>query len=241
LAKQNDEDTLSAELENRLDDLFGEDEKFTEDPEDEDLPHDYPLSELKNLVLSIDWEITDDVLENFIGQVKQLKSNYKDDRINLTFLQILGSLGEYIKTHRGKAHPKTFKILNSVFAKFDEVVISEDLPEQDKKRILRGEMNKYKELRSQISSKKSATAAKRVERPEKKVKPMLVKHKKQKVADRARGVEKPVKKPEDDLPDAEAVPAAYPSEIARAVEDIKKYIHSELMALREDLKIDQEK
>jgi len=237
LAKQNDEDTLSAELENRLDDLFGEDEKFTDDPEDDDVPHDYPLGELKNLVLSIDWEITDEVLANFLRQVNQLKNEYKSDKINLTFLQILGSLGEYIKTHRGKAHPKTFKILNSVFAKFDEVVISKDMQERDKKIILRGEMNKYKQLRSQISSTKAAKADKRSELSEKKVKPMLVERKKDLVADRPSRLEKPAKKPDAVLQDSEVGPASYPDEIARAVVEIKKFIHSELRALREELRI----
>lgn len=133
MARQNDEDSLSSELESRLDDLFAEDDKFSEGPVTDDHPADYPLAELKNLVLSIDWEITDEVLQKFIHQVKDLKSTYKDDKINLTFLQILGSLGEYIRTNRGNAHPKTFKILNSVFSRFDDVVLASDMQEVEKK------------------------------------------------------------------------------------------------------------
>ena len=98
MARQNDEDSLSEELESRLDDLFGEDDKYSEGPVTEDSAQDYPLSELKNLVLSIDWEITDEVLQKFIGQIRDLKTTYKDDKINLTFLQILGSLGEQFLT-----------------------------------------------------------------------------------------------------------------------------------------------
>ena len=78
-----------------------------DEPDDERAPDDYPLAELKNLVLSIDWEITDDALADFISQVNNLKVTYKNEKIVLMFLQLLGSLGVYIKTNRGNAHPKT--------------------------------------------------------------------------------------------------------------------------------------
>jgi pilus assembly protein FimV len=125
------------------------------------------------LVLSIDWEITDEVLINFLSQIKELKTTYKDDKIILTFLQILGSLGEYIKTNRGKAHPKTFKILNSVFSQFDDVILAKDMQESEKKRVLRTEMAKYKELRTQISREKADKIPKKAAKPEQKIKPKV--------------------------------------------------------------------
>lgn len=237
MVRQNDEDSLSEELESRLDDLFGEDDKFSEGPVTDDSAQDYPLSELKNLVLSIDWEITDEVLQNFIGQIRDLKTTYKNDKINLTFLQILGSLGEYIKTNRGKAHPKTFKILNSVFSQFDEVVSNDDMQEIEKKKILRVEMNKYKVLREQITQDKAAK-------------------KKKKTAKAAESV-KPKKKAVSPLPEAASVPMAekaidepaqsvqgpavdanaFAEQIAHAVEDIKRFIQAELKTLREELNL----
>jgi hypothetical protein len=230
LAGQNDEDSLSAELESRLDDLFGEDDKFSEGPVADEGPTDYPLGELKNLVLSIDWEITDEVLKKFIRQVNDLKSTYKDDKINLTFLQILGSLGEYIKTNRGKAHPKTFKILNSV-------VLSKDMQENEKKRILRDEMNNYKVLREQISHDKTAKIRKKAAKTEKPIK--LKKQVKQLDAavSRTPKVEKPVKASGEVLPDREMSDASYSDEIARAVEEIKKFVQAEFKMLREELNL----
>jgi len=65
-------------------------------------------------------------------------------------------LGKYIRTHRAKAHPKTFKILNSVFSSLDKVVLSKDMAESAKKKILRAEMNRYKDLRTQIDISKAA-------------------------------------------------------------------------------------
>ena len=156
-----DIDTLSSELENRLDALFGENDIQLSNAPQKKQPEHYPLAELKNLILSIDWEITDEVLDNLLQQLKDLQLTYEHDKIVTTFLQILKSLGTYIRTHRAKAHPKTFKILNSVFVSLDKVVLSKEMTAPAKKKILRAEMNRYKELRAEIAKSKAAAATKR--------------------------------------------------------------------------------
>jgi hypothetical protein len=160
LADSKDVDTLSSELESRLDDLFGETDGALPGPENSDAATHYPLAELKNLILSIDWEITDDTLEQLIQQIKDLKLTYQQDKIVLGFLQILNSLGSYIKTNRGKSHPKTFKILNAVFSGLDKVVLAPDMTEPAKKKILLAAMKRYKELRTRISKDKTAAPPK---------------------------------------------------------------------------------
>ena len=239
MARQNDEDSLSSELESRLDDLFGEDDKFTEGPVADEVPDDYPLAELKNLVLSIDWEITDEVLVNFLSQIKELKTTYKDDKIILTFLQILGSLGEYIKTNRGKAHPKTFKILNSVFSRFDDVILSKDMQESEKKRILRTEMARYKELRAQISREKADRIPKKAAKPAEKIKAIVKEQLLSVEATPAPTTEKPAIVPKEELSGPAVSGVSYSEEIAKAVEEIKEFIHTEFKSLREALHLSQ--
>ena len=194
MADSRDIDTLSSELESRLDDLFGENDIQLPDTQEKSLKEHYPLAELKNLILSIDWEITDEVLDKLIQQLKDLQLTYKHDKIVMTFLQILNSLGNYIKTHRAKAHPKTFKILNSVFSNLDKVVLTRDMPEAAKKKILRAEMNRYKELRNQIAKSKRAAAERRA-----KAKTM-----KPEVAEAAPQKEEPVLKLDEPVPAPES-------------------------------------
>jgi hypothetical protein len=194
---------------------------------------DNPLAELKSMVLSIDWEITDEVLSAFLSQIAKLKNTYKNEKIILMFLQLLGSLGEYIKTNRGNAHPKTFKILNSVFSRLEDIVSNEDLKESEKIKILRIEMDKYKQLRTQVSKKKAAEAL------QGKAKLLL----KDLTAEK-----RPKKQPIDMRPvRASAITAekkqvsgsttAKPdATLAEAVEELKKFIHSELNALMQELK-----
>ena len=78
------------ELANRLDTLFDEDETDSAGVGGEAAD---PLDELKSLVMSIEWEITDDLMGRFVAQVESLKKRYEEDRILVMFLQLLGSLG----------------------------------------------------------------------------------------------------------------------------------------------------
>jgi hypothetical protein len=201
----------------------------------ESVSADYPLTELKHLVLSIDWEITEEVLADFLSQIDSLKATYKNEKIIFTFLQLLGSLGVYIKINRGNAHPKTFKILNSVFSHLEEVVLSEDMAESEKKKLLGTEMNKYKQLRNQVSKKKAAKVGRKevISAPQKAV-PMTRAPKKKEAARPDNKVsEEAAKKSLSPTPGATQ---SY-GDLADAVEELKKFIHSELNVLKQELRI----
>jgi hypothetical protein len=223
LAELNDADNLNPELENRLDDLFDENNTLLPDNEDRDVSEYYPLSELKNLILSIDWEITDEVLEKLLQQIKDLNMTYEHDKTVLTFLQILNSLGVYIKKNRAQAHPKTFKTLNSVFSSLDKVVLSKDMVETDKKKILSTEMNRYKKLRIQIAQSKT----------EKK------KHKVKRQEPGTTGPESFFQTPnagKEEFPNTEQRQEPSAEALTKAVEEIKQYIHAEIEALKAEIK-----
>ena len=244
MADSKDGDILSSELENRLDDLFGENNGALPDADEKETAAHYPLAELKNLILSIDWEITDEVLAKFIQQIKDLKLTYKHDKIILTFLQILNSLGDYIKANRAKSHPKTFKILNSVFNSLDNVVLSRDMPEVAKKKILRTEMNRYKELRTQISQGKTASKPRAKSQPaveEKSIAEAAIEEQPVTLTEpsvRSARVDVSEKPVTDYVVEPDVAPGTAPSiaTLAAAVEEIKNYIHDEISALKEEIK-----
>jgi hypothetical protein len=199
------------------------------------IPDDYPLAELKHLVLSIDWEITDEALAGLLTQIDSLKTTYKNEKIILMFLQLLGSLGVYIKTNRGNAHPKTFKILNSVFSRLEEVVLTEDMAELEKKKILRTEMNKYKQLRSQVSKKKAAKVSRKKAISAPKELEALIKAPQQKEAAQP-GRKVSGKADKKSLSPDPGAPQSL-ANLADAVEELKKFIHSELNTLKQELRL----
>jgi hypothetical protein len=228
---------FSSELESRLDDLFREDEVPQQDSRSTGQMQGYPLAELKSLVLSIDWEITDDVLANFLQQVNQLKLRYQEDKIILTFLQILSSLGSYIRKNRSRAHPKTFKILNSVFGHLDQMILSQNMSEQDKRRMLQTEIQRYKELRSQIGRSKAAGLQKREIAPVLGEKLGVIKTKKAAAALSADPSQRrwPVSKEAGSTADRHQTVSV--QALAEAVEEIKKYIHAEIQAIKEEMQL----
>ena len=223
MVEPNDADNLNHKLENKLDDLFVEDDTLVLENETPDASDHYPLSELKNLILSIDWEITDEVLEKLLQQIEDLNVTYEHDKTILTLLQILNSLGIYIKKNRAKAHPKTFKTLNSVFSSLDKVVLSKDMEAAERKKILGAEMSRYQKLRIQIAQSKTEKKKVKIKRP---------------------GPE--VTSPEtffpapntakDEIANTEQHRKSSGEDLAKAVEEIKQYIHTEIEALKAEIK-----
>ena len=216
-----EKDSLNIQVEKRLGDLFGESETNSPVPaEGGDLEY-YPFRILKSIVLSMDWEINDEVLDKFIEQIDGLKDTYKEDKILLLFLQILRSLGIYIKAKKGGAHPNAFKIINSVFTRLEKVVLSKNLSEASKKKMLFAELSKFKELRGQIALS-NTDSVKKKKMPAARPVPAMA-HK------------------EEDVPGgliASGTQSYNGKEIfINAVEDIKNLIRVEFAALREDLRL----
>lgn len=150
MAQQTRDDTFAEEVEDRLENLFGDEEPSENVQKEADEVADSPLRELKTIVLSIEWEITDEAMTRFVEQIASLQDTFKDDKIVLVFLQLLGSIGEYIRINLGKSHPQAFKILNSLFNQLDKVVNSTELSEDERKKILSVELSNYKSLKGKL-------------------------------------------------------------------------------------------
>jgi hypothetical protein len=148
-----DNTTLITEISERLDDIFGKD-----DVQDQMMPHSVtmkllssPIKDLKSIVLSMDWEITDQVLNRFGQEVATLQKKYRDNNILYQFLRMLEALGEYIRKKGADAHPDSIKILYSIFEQFEEIVIAEDMPRDQQRAHLRTEVNRFHELKKKIA------------------------------------------------------------------------------------------
>ncbi|MFZ7126791.1 MAG: hypothetical protein ACOWWM_11625 [Desulfobacterales bacterium] len=148
--------TVDTEVKSRLDVLFPDELPVgSADSGMNSLKGLDPLEELRNLVMSIEWEITDEVMARFVDQIEALKAKYGKDRILVMFLQLLGSLGLYVRSYKAKAHPSSFRLIHSVYSGFDKVMSSDHLDASEKKKLLYVELNKYKELKEQIDQAKT--------------------------------------------------------------------------------------
>ncbi len=157
--KRSDEERLVSDIENQLDDFFGDDETLSTEKTTGNSPAPNPLEQLKSVVLSIDWEITDDCLADLEESVAALMDTYRDDQYTHAMLRMLNSLGKYIKKRKAQAHPEAIKRVMSVFKSLEEVVSSGKISEKRKKSIVAAEIRKFKQLKQQVESKRRGRAA----------------------------------------------------------------------------------
>jgi hypothetical protein len=152
LAQQRDEDNFRSQVEDRLDHLFQEDS--LEATEEQVGLAEHPLKGLKAVLLSIDWEITDSTMESLLNEIKNVEYVYSEDKIILTFLQLLGSIGRYVKANKGRAHPEATRMINSVYEALERVALTEGMSRPEKEKLLLEEVAKFKKLKEQVMVRK---------------------------------------------------------------------------------------
>ncbi|MBW2216645.1 MAG: hypothetical protein JRF34_05560, partial [Deltaproteobacteria bacterium] len=133
--------------------------------EDNDALEQSPLKELKPIVLSIDWEISDEIMSRFLDQVNSLMGIYQGDRIILMFLNLLNSVGKYIKAKKENSDADVVKLLNSSYAGLEKAVLTKEITEDEKKKLIITEVNKFKKIREKLGGKPAAEPKKDVIAP----------------------------------------------------------------------------
>ncbi len=147
---QSKQSTLAAEVEKRLDTLFQE--------EDNQGPEDQTIEGLKAVILSMEWEISDRELNTLLSISEDLKKKYKGDKLLFPFAQLFNSLGRYIDKYRSKADPEAIKLLSSAFEAFDKALNEDSLPQKEKKKLLKAQVDRFKELKKRIQATKKTKA-----------------------------------------------------------------------------------
>ncbi|SHO51005.1 hypothetical protein [Desulfopila aestuarii] len=116
------------------------------------------ISRLKTLVLSIDWEITDEVLLQFNEEILDLKDVWADEKIHMVYLQALEKIGKYIYRDKADSHPNAIRLLLSMYYNLERIVLSGELSEADKKKILLEDVRRFEKLKRLISQAPKAPA-----------------------------------------------------------------------------------
>jgi pilus assembly protein FimV len=109
-----------------------------------------PIARLKNLMLSIEWEITDQVLIDFNDELQEAQQTWADDQVKLVYIQALQKITKYIYQKKSNAHHNAMKVLISFFYDLEKIVLDEEISEQQKKEILLADVKKFERLKQQI-------------------------------------------------------------------------------------------
>ena len=231
------DDTFSAEVVDRLSDFFSESNPSKNPTNDISTSehHEFPFTNLKAILLSIEWEITDDILSELLHEIKRLTEIYRQDKILFSFFQLHGSVGKYIRAKKVTAHPDSINLLHSIYNGLEKVAQSPSMSEKQKRQILSDEVDKFKALKDQIVLAKKATL------PKTDIQPTVSPIEPSAAADMA---ETPAVKVPDAVdpeispsPTSQAIPKSAPEHIDLIVGEIKKTIKAEFEALREEIKL----
>ncbi len=233
MAQQRDEDNFRSQVEDRLDHLFQEDAPDAAEEQVGLVEH--PLKNLKAVLLSIDWEITDSTMDSLLNEIKNVEYVYSEDKILLTFLQLLGSIGRYVKANKGRAHPEATRVINSVYEALEKVALTEGMSRPEKEKMLLEEVAKFKKLKEQVVLRKAEK--KEPEVVEVSPAPPAPSPEPSPERERIPATEIPAREESEPEPGAEARFAAPHEAFAYALEEIKDVIRAEFRALRAEIKL----
>ncbi|MCW5213041.1 hypothetical protein VU04_09045, partial [Desulfobulbus sp. TB] len=123
-------------------DLF----EFTDDD-------DSPLLRLKSIVLSLDWDITEDILAELTDELVHLRSQWNEDKVAQIYLQAMDNIGKYLEKEGAYAHPNAIKLLLNLFYNYEKIVSSPDIGNETITAMLKDDIRKFKVLQLQIDTK----------------------------------------------------------------------------------------
>ncbi len=112
---------------------------------------DSVLTRLKSIILSLDWEISDDILQELADEVENLQEIWQDDKIAEVYLQGLGKIGRYLRSKGAYAHPNAIKLLLTFFYNFEKITSSEKITDTEVTMLLKGDIRKFRILQYQIN------------------------------------------------------------------------------------------
>jgi hypothetical protein len=190
-----------------------------------------PLKDLKSTVLSIEWEVTEQMMEKFDKEVSKLSDLFPEDKIILGFLKILRFLGMYIRVKGVDAHYVSVKLLMSVYDNLEKALLTKDISDAQKHELLCEEVKKYWDWVHTVDLAAKEDEAEREETHISEEPAIASKKQKELLKDKA------VRAAREAVPPAGGMEMTPHEAFAFALEEIKKVISAEFSALRAELKL----
>ncbi len=125
---------------------------------------DSPIRRLKGLVLSIDWEITDDVLLSLSDELESLKEIWTGEKIHLVYVQALEKLTKYIYVQKARAHPSAVKLLITLYQNLENIVTKKEWSNAQRKEVLLQDVKRFEDLKQHIGADVAAAASTQMKR-----------------------------------------------------------------------------
>jgi len=143
-------------VEKRLDEIFSGETKISKDAKKvHKMMYINPLYNLKKILLSMEWEVTDDILSKYLNELIQLQRLFQDNNFLRSLLQLQHIYGRFIKTYPDKIPLKTYKILYTLYGCMKNILGNKKLSDFEKKKIVKQEIQRYKNFRKYLTTTKN--------------------------------------------------------------------------------------
>jgi hypothetical protein len=150
------EQKYNVEVKKRLDEIFSYETKINKTAKKtHKMMYIYPLYTLKNILLSIEWEVTDDILSKYLNEIIQLQRLFQNNRYLKRLLQIQYFYGRFIKTYPDRIPLRTYKILYTLYDCMKNLLANKKLSDFEKKKIVEQEIHRYKNFRKYLRINKN--------------------------------------------------------------------------------------
>lgn len=113
----------------------------------EPMPPEHPLQVLKVLVLSIDWEISEDTVRGFLQEIGRLTKKHGEDPVNRKWFELLTGIGHYVYKRKSDIHPEAIRLLHAMYADLEATFFPDRMPEQKRREMLLNRVVEYNRLR----------------------------------------------------------------------------------------------
>jgi len=121
---------------------------------------DSPLTRLKSIILSLDWEISDDILDELTDEVTNLRKMWEDDKVAQVYLQGIEKVGKYLRVEGAYAHHNAMKLLLTLFYNYEKIISSPNISGDEITALLKSDIRKFKVLQYQIGKQAPSAKAK---------------------------------------------------------------------------------
>jgi hypothetical protein len=117
------------------------------------------IQELKSVILSIDWEISDLTLQSFDTVVNRLMTKVKSNKIHSSFLKMMLSIGGYVARNKESSHRDALGVLRSVFQDYERMVRNPGMTIAEKKQLIRLDIQRFHEFKRELGRSPGKVAA----------------------------------------------------------------------------------
>ncbi len=141
---------LATGVEERLDEIFADDLRGYNSQITKFQYFETPsLANLKSIIMSLEWEVTDDHLIDLIQEIKRLQKAYSENDQLKKLLRLIFHLGRYIRIHKSHTHPYIFKMLFRFYNSSSKIA-SGKYSNHENAKIVNNEIKRYLSLKAYL-------------------------------------------------------------------------------------------